>query len=739
MSKPLTSDQAIALLRKHPDAYRMPESLRWLAARVDADAPGKLTVLYSGPTTKEIGSSDVIRAMTTSSEDVRVIDNSPAAKFLQSEDFYHAVAKTYDLTDFRPLAEGTYRGPATDWLYDAKTGPWADASARFVDATRGEVRVIASDARPDRVFGAVELPHALANPDITTIEDVPREILATRGATHGMQAAFEMVVARARDNVGTLDVAVNYAGTPLLENGVLQMDSRAYCVGTSIKGRTPGFTTVTQPLANRMEPPNSYVLAGQQHWHAWQAEVAQAGRDATAARLVRGAGVLGGTAAVAYDAGSTAVRTYDLLDQHNKIGATSEIEHFASRNVAGFGLAAVGAEIGSAAGPLGSVTGGLIGGGMGVLGGEKLMDAYDRTKIYDQTDPQGRSWHFSPAQPSQGWTRTITDAFAERGLSQTHEQPAPAALAERLTYQANTAAVDLALAHPAKPRDPYTQQADAEDAALPGNPPWIRDAQTRQWSRTYVDAFAERGLSHYNIEMATPKRAAQLDAAAGQIVSNNLAHEPRSIAERYQAMYAQHGWQQYGPMPEPVTATLQKSGALRDTNTIETRVDHGLRAADRQAPSPVPPVRDESNRAAATPRLDDPNHPSQTLFKQAQAHVDVLDAQRGRTPDAHSRNLAGFAAVTALANGITRIDALLPDVGDGSSMFIAQHISPLKRIAAMPTLQAINTPLEQSSATYLQVAQQQSLDQLRQQPMSPVQTHDPASVAQTPVAMQMRI
>ncbi len=101
-------------------------------------------------------------------------------------------------------------------------------------------------------------------------------------------------------------------------------------------------------------------------------------------------------------------------------------------------------------------------------------------RIYYQNGPQGQSWHYDPAQPQQGWTRTIADAFAERGLNQTHEAPAPAVLADRLTYQANTAAVDLALAHPAKPRDPYTQQAEAEDAALPGNPPWIRDAQTKQ-------------------------------------------------------------------------------------------------------------------------------------------------------------------------------------------------------------------------------------------------------------------
>ncbi|WP_020379887.1 XVIPCD domain-containing protein [Dyella ginsengisoli] len=735
MSTPLTSDQAITLLRQHPDAYRTPENLRELASQIDADASGKLTVLYSGPTTKEVWSSDVIKAMNASGEDVRVIDNSQAARFLQSRDFYHAVAETYGIPA-RPLINGTYRGPATDWLYDARQGPWADASARFVDATRGEVRIIASDARPDRVFGAVELPHALANPNITTIEDVPRDVLAARQASHGTQAAFEMVVARARDNVGQLNVAVNYAGTPLHgDNDLLMLDSRAYCVGTCIQGRKPGFATGTRPLADRMGPPSSYVLAGQQHWHAWEAEVAQAGRDARLAKLVRDTGALGGTVAVAYDAGSTALHASHLLRQHNKTGATSEIEHFASRNVAGFGLAAVGAEIGSAGGPAGSVTGALIGGGIGVFGGNKLMDAYDDHKIYVQSDDQGKSWHYDPSRPHQGWTRTITDAFAEHGLSRTHEEPAPAELGDRLNYQANTTAVELALAHPASPGDPFTQPATAEDPNLPGDPPWIRDAQTKQWSRSYVDGFAERGLSHYGVDIATPARAALLDIAAGAVAADNLAQEPRSIAERYRTMYEQRGWKQYGPMPDSVTGVLGKSANSPAAETAEARAHQPRADADQRTSAPAS-ERSGAHRAGSTLLMDDPDHPGHALFKQAQAHVEILDAQHDRAPDVRSHNLAGFAAVAALANGITRIDALLPDIKDGSSMFIAQHTSPLKRIAEISTLQAISTPLERSSERYLQVALQREQDPA-QQPQK--QMHAPSAMTQMEAAPQMRV
>jgi len=123
-------------------------------------------------------------------------------------------------------------------------------------------------------------------------------------------------------------------------------------------------------------------------------------------------------------------------------------------------------------------------------------------------------------------------------------------------------------------------------------------------------------------------------------------------------------------------------------------------------------------------RFDDPAHPGNELFKQAQVKVYELDAKIGRAPDARSDNLAGVATTAALAAGMTRIDFVLPDTKDGSTMFVAQNTSPLKTLAEMPTMQAMNTPLEQSSAQYLQVAQQQ---QVQVQAQAQLQTQNQAS------------
>ena len=95
MTTPLTSDQAVDLLRTNPAAYRTQDALRALAAEVDANSPGRVTVLYSGPVTGDFTSNDIIKAMREAGEDVRVINGSQAVKFLESDDFYNAVAKAY--------------------------------------------------------------------------------------------------------------------------------------------------------------------------------------------------------------------------------------------------------------------------------------------------------------------------------------------------------------------------------------------------------------------------------------------------------------------------------------------------------------------------------------------------------------------------------------------------------------------------------------------------------------------
>ena len=162
MSAPLTAAQAIGLLRKHPADYNTREKLGALVEQVDADSPGRVTVLYSGKLGGGLSTEDVAMQLKASAQDVRIINNSQAVELLTSKDFLGAVARL-DGVVLRDFTEADYRSPTKDWMYHPTDGPWAAASARLADGARGDVRVVVPNAAPEHVFGATELPRILAN------------------------------------------------------------------------------------------------------------------------------------------------------------------------------------------------------------------------------------------------------------------------------------------------------------------------------------------------------------------------------------------------------------------------------------------------------------------------------------------------------------------------------------------------------------------------------------------------
>lgn len=576
MTAPLTAEEATELLRKNPRSYTTPEQLRALAAQVDADSSGRLTVLYSGATAKGVWSSDVIKSMVEAGEDVRTIDTSQAARFLKSRDFYAALAKSYGLPDFRTLVDGTYRGPASDWLYHPTEGPWADASARFADKTVGEVRAIVSDAHPSRVFGAIEVPHILANQNVTAVEGIPREVLVARQSTHGTQAAFEMVVARARDNVGQLQVAVNYAGTTLRgDDGVIPMDGRGYFVGTQIAGGTPPSTAVTRQLADTMNPPTEYVLAGQRHFDDWQAQAAQTERAAEAARAApsrrMGTAVGLGVAASAYDAVQTGSRVSNLLAQDNPLAAQSALTHYAARGAGGWvGGAVTGFAVGWETG-FGAVGFVAVGAVAGSQVGENVAKWWDNKQIYEQEDEQGVEWEFNGRQ----WLRQERADLSDDGVDAPTKQSFSAlpAKARELDFMASNVATALALGNVEPPRDPYDLPADATDPESLGDANWKRNADTGDWQRETIVARTDRGHPLTRTDTASPERAAQLERDAEQVIQANIASGPAPIAARYQLAYKANGWQSFGAEPSAVAAALASGDRLTASDQQTYRRD----------------------------------------------------------------------------------------------------------------------------------------------------------------------
>jgi hypothetical protein len=113
---------------------------------------------------------------------------------------------------------------------------------------------------------------------------------------------------------------------------------------------------------------------------------------------------------------------------------------------------------------------------------------------------------------------------------------------------------------------------------------------------------------------------------------------------------------------------------------------------------------DEKSVAAAAPqRLDDPAHPDHALFNQVRSAVQRLDAQQQRTPDQHSDNLTAALTVAARRDGLSQIHHVVLSE-DATRTFAVQGDlnSPTKRIASVSTIDAVHTPIEQSSAAWAQ-------------------------------------
>jgi Ca2+-binding RTX toxin-like protein len=176
----LTANGAIDLLLENPSSYATADALLKLVREVSVESSGAVTVLYSGKISEGVWSTDVIDAMRAAGDDVRLIDKTEAAAFLQSDEFLGALGRTQGVS-LAQMQDRDFRHPVKNWLFDAKIGPWADTSARFVEATVGEVRVLAPYADSTRVFAQTELPGLLRNPNITGIDGFPIAVIKAAG------------------------------------------------------------------------------------------------------------------------------------------------------------------------------------------------------------------------------------------------------------------------------------------------------------------------------------------------------------------------------------------------------------------------------------------------------------------------------------------------------------------------------------------------------------------------------
>lgn len=146
---------------------------------------------------------------------------------------------------------------------------------------------------------------------------------------------------------------------------------------------------------------------------------------------------------------------------------------------------------------------------------------------------------------------------------------------------------------------------------------------------------------------------------------------------------------------------------------------HGLTPDGLAGPETLRVLHEVTRQQAAS--LADASHPGHSMFCQALERVHSIDARHGRAPDAFSANLAGSLASVAHARGLERIDHVI--LGEGATRAFAVQgdlRSPLRQIACVDVMQAITTPLAQSSAQFLADSRLNDGQQQGMQPPAPL-------------------
>ena len=226
--------------------------LRDLVNRISADAPGSVTVMYSGAVNSELGLKPltIINAMKNNGDDIRTIQDSPANKFLNNVDFRESLAQSLGVE----LKELDLRGTAANDFLEGPQGLWGDVSANFIDATKGDIVTLTGGAADDRIFSQRELERIQANEKITSVDGLDRTHLSNMT----QEQAYKAIKAASDTRLADLNIVLDADGKPALYGRQIMIDSQKFFTDLGIEGHAT--STIEKYMSSTPNSSISHVI-----------------------------------------------------------------------------------------------------------------------------------------------------------------------------------------------------------------------------------------------------------------------------------------------------------------------------------------------------------------------------------------------------------------------------------------------------------------------------------------------